>query len=552
MARGEPGEETYQPRVPVEDLPRKLVPRMDGSQPGVEGLEQAVAATQQKYHADSATFAANQLNDFRTQTVQNLQKLKDSLPANQDPSGFVDQFQSQYDKGATALAASAKGNPIASQMLQSGLSNLRTSLTDHAIQWQAEQQHAYRTNSVLTNLDTQSAILRAHPELEAQIGSTFADQINSIGGDLKDRQQLGNHVTSQLSLATAEGFMRQDPRGMLQALNHPETAPDKFKPVISGLNDQQSEALRAKATEHMADGVYSALSAGDIKGANLALNQNRDLLDPRTQENLQRAINGQVEHNMVLHDKQLTDTSNSLLKQAMQMSLHPDGPNGPLTSQWIEKHYARFKPEAYEYANKLTTGKDVTNDPATVLPLWRDTLNGEDTTERWMKAVADGKVKMEEAVKGMEKASSVGGGPVQQETKYIDDKLTPSPFLAKFSNYKDKTADAMEEFHSYLRSTPNATPDDIRKASHLIVEAHSETAAASVLKDAPKYIIHWVGTPDAPDLVAMWEQTKAAHDAGQLSDDAFNWQTSLIVGVKHAVQLTNKKPVAPAKPQGSP
>src|SRR5208282_4210974 len=164
MARGQPGEETYTPQVQPEDLPRKIVPRDEGISAGPE-FAQAAQASEQKYKADSATYAGNELAQFRQSSIQALDAAKQAVPAGQDPEGFADKYLAGFDKQAATFTngQAIQSNPFASRMLGQGISELRATLQTHTLEWQANQAVAYRSDTFDSNVKSQAAIVEAHP-----------------------------------------------------------------------------------------------------------------------------------------------------------------------------------------------------------------------------------------------------------------------------------------------------------------------------------------------------------------------------------------------------
>lgn len=320
MARGQPeGEQGYTPEVSAEDFPRKMVPQIRQGPITAEAFGTAAneigKAAYGKFEADSAAFAGDQLADFRVKAIQNLQQMKDATPAGQDPGNFTEKWAAQFDKQAQPLVDNADINPIAHSMIAKGLTEMRDSLTQHVLGWESEQRVAYRTDSVLNNLKSQSAVVEAHPELAQSVGSTLADQVNSIGGDPRARLTLMRRMDEQLSEAAANGLSRQAPRGTLMALNDPEKAPPGYAP-LAGLNDAQRETVRAKANEQLSKPVYSLLGNDDERGARGYLEQNRDIMDPKVAWQLDRTIDAQLKEKQNEQKQDIADRYQDSLKAA--------------------------------------------------------------------------------------------------------------------------------------------------------------------------------------------------------------------------------------------
>lgn len=287
MARGQPGEEGYTPQVQPEDLPRKIVPRMEAV-PVAQAFEGAADASSRKYQADSATWAGDQLAQARVQAVQTLESMKSAVPAGQDPGDFTAKFAATLDKQTAQLTDNplVQNNPYARTMLTHGVGQMRQTLLDHTTQWEAAQRVAYRGNAVDQNLESQLGVVTAHPEMRAQIGSTLMDQINSIGDDPAQRYARMRHVDDALSTAAATGLTQQNPRAVLQGLNDPSKADEAFR----RMTEPQLEAFRQKANDELTRPAYGFLADKDTASAQRYLDRNRDVMDEKTAYSLQNAI----------------------------------------------------------------------------------------------------------------------------------------------------------------------------------------------------------------------------------------------------------------------
>src|ERR1700743_1681435 len=138
MARGDPGEATYTPEVMPEDFPRKLTPRMQPEEASLagRGLEDIGNTLEAKYHADSATWAGEQISNFRVQALKTLDDMKANA-ATGDPGDFTSKYLTQFDQQAKPLTDT--GNPVAHAMIQKGLGELRNTLAEHTMEWEATQ-----------------------------------------------------------------------------------------------------------------------------------------------------------------------------------------------------------------------------------------------------------------------------------------------------------------------------------------------------------------------------------------------------------------------------
>lgn len=540
MARGIGGEQIEEPQVSPEDLPRKLTPHME-TVPVGQAFEGAFDSINRKYQADSATYAGDQLAAFRQNAIGTLKQMQSSVGVG-DPGDFTANYLKAFDKQAQPLASNTgiQNNPVASQMINRGISQLRDQLKTHVQDWQANQTVAYRQDAFDSHVKDASSYVEAFPDAWATTGQNISTEANAIGGDPSARLKLMRAADTQLSMAAATGYGRQDPRGVLSALNDPDNAPQRYNVLLRGLNDAQREGVRAKANEHLGDAVYTSLGTGDIRGAQSMLNQNADLMDPRTHEQLQRAVNSQVESNLAQSEKIKRDASNNALVDMIYRSTQ-----GTLTTEYVNGIRGRLEPAAYQTGLDLVAGKKVDTDPKTFADLQMRKLAGQDIAESAKDAYVSGRVSKGDFVSlSNSDESGLGGNPVKQESQYITDSLKPSPsdISARFRDAAKDQANALEDFRSFLRDNPRATPEQIRNQSHAIVANYDFAHGASVLATGA-VPLHLVGPRSNPDIQATKAATIAAHDAGTMSDEEFERQKALIVSLWQAQQKTQPKKV---------
>jgi hypothetical protein len=320
MARGAPGEETYTPQVQPEDLPRKIVPRMEPVPVG-QAFEGAADASNRKYQADSATWAGDQLAQARVQAVQSLQTMKAAVPAGEDPGDFTAKFAATLDKQTSSITSNplVQNNPYASAMLAHGIGQMRQTLLDHTQEWEATQRVAYRGNAVDQHLEAQLGVVTAHPEMRAQIGSTLMDEINSIGGDPAARYARMRKVDDSLSTAAATGLTQQNPRGVLQGLNDPSKADEAFH----RMTEPQLEAFRQKANDQLTRPAFGYLTDGNTGSAQRYLDKNRDVMDEKTAYSLQNAIDAKVREKQNDSKQDIADRFQDSMTAAQYGLEHP-------------------------------------------------------------------------------------------------------------------------------------------------------------------------------------------------------------------------------------
>jgi hypothetical protein len=319
MARGQPeGEQGYTPEVSAEDLPRKMVPEIR-ELPIAGALQHAgneISSTiDNKYRADSVTYAGEQLSKFTADQTNKLDAAKSAVPAGQDPGDFAGKYMAQYQKDSGALLEQASANPIARAILQKSIMEMGDRLFQHTKEWESGQRVAYRQDNFQNYVKTQSDALQAHPELLDTFGSAGSDMANAIGGDPKQRLILMRQMHEQFSASASQGLARQDPVGTLHALNNPENAPAGFS-ALEGLTEGQREAIRAKANEHLTEPIYASLEKDDTRSATAYLNRTRDIMDPKTSWEMSRRIDAQVKEKENEQKQDIADRYQDSLKAA--------------------------------------------------------------------------------------------------------------------------------------------------------------------------------------------------------------------------------------------
>lgn len=260
MPRGDPGEGGYTPEVSAEDLPRKFMPRAEAGPIG-PALGQFSEAVNRQYESSSATWAGDQVADFRLKALQNLEDMKAKAPTG-DPGNFTEQYLGKYDQDAAPLVAQAGSNPYARQMVQHGLSQLRDTLATHSMEWEATQRVASQNDSLQDNLDKQLPLVRAHPEMADQIGSTLMDQVNASRNDPATKLKFSRGMDNALTKSAALGMVDQNPTSVYEQLMGETTDPTLKRLVDPQARNEVLEAAAGGTVKHYADSALSSYRAG--------------------------------------------------------------------------------------------------------------------------------------------------------------------------------------------------------------------------------------------------------------------------------------------------
>ena len=261
MARGMPGEEIYTPEVAPADLPRKTVPTASGISIGqnVEGLGDAL---QKQQVADSATYAGNQLAAFHLRVQQDQQDVQDSLQG--DPSGYTPALMAKIAAREQELLDATKGNGVAQAMVRQSLEQSHYTYQSQALQYEAEQKRAFRTDSFNTALGTQAPLVRSNPDLKESITGTLLQQNDGMGGSPAERLARARAAVTTLSHNAALGLADKDPLGVYDELRPGGTVTTKY---LQELTDPQSRAdvlthATAKSVDLFAQGIASSYRDG--------------------------------------------------------------------------------------------------------------------------------------------------------------------------------------------------------------------------------------------------------------------------------------------------
>lgn len=247
-------------------------------------------AVQQKRTADAATWASNQLTDFRVQTELAIQDAKSKAP--DDPQGFTPGVLADFDKRADELTGVAAENPLAGQFLQKAIPNLRAQVQENAMRWESQQRVAYREQSVLDNTAKLAPLVQSDPSQRLTVGAQLLSQIDAAGLEPDKRAVLKNHVISELAVAGARGAAQADPKGVLGQLNDPTQT--------LGLSPEQRDGLQQFARGQIVSQQSTALAQvfkdqGAVAGNKaMAAFDNDASLSPDVRDDIRQKTNGLV------------------------------------------------------------------------------------------------------------------------------------------------------------------------------------------------------------------------------------------------------------------
>jgi hypothetical protein len=309
-----------------------------------------------------------------------------------------------------------------------------------------------------------------------------------------------------------------------------------------GWSTEQRQQTYLGTMSELHQGVVESMSAqGNISGARSYLFQAMGAgeMEPKAADGTLRMLNSQEEHKLAMDDKMQRDASNNLLKSAILKQQ-----NGQLTPQWIEQHHATWEPQAYEYAYALLSGKKNETDPHVYAPLMLDAMSGKDVTGRAQDALYSGQITQTDFKGIIDKSEAPRKGYVQRGADYISQSLKPNPMVPDPAGQRS-LANAMDDWRQWTEDNPQADENKARDAYRTITDHYQilQSDKTTLFNAVP---LHLVGSRTQPDIPATWAATKAAHDAGELSDPEFQRQATLLMQWNAATQV--KKPAKPANP----
>ena len=486
------------PGRPYPRLPDEANPQAYGASVG-HGIENAADVLQTVHDKVQAQARQTQLADAHNQ----LQAL--SLGLTHDPAtgaftkqgknafGLDQQYLPQYDQGAAQIAAGIADPKAKLAFTSQVIPQLRNQLNEQLDTHELTQHKEYADQTAQASIGLAASAAAAnhnHPDIVASNKDTVLYNINQM--------------------AQSKGWSDE------QTQFHAQKALTEFHSTIIDSMVGQGQLSQARTY------LYQQTAAGEI--------------DPKAADGLQRMMLAKEEHDMVMNDKIQRGSSNAILKNGIQLAQ-----NGQLTPQFIEKYHHTLEPQAYEYLYGLTSGKEAKTDPHVYAPLLTRTpcLGRMSPIRQRTRSTTDRSL-WRTSKTMIEKSDAPRKGYVTRGTDYINSSLKTNALVPDPAGQRT-LANAMDDWRQWTQDHPQATDTEARTAYHTITD-HYQVVSSDKVRLFNAVPLHLVGSRTQPDLAATWAATKAAHAAGDLSDDEFNRQATLIT---QWVKAEPKKPAAP-------
>ena len=313
--------------------------------------------------------------------------------------------------------------------------------------------------------------------------------------------------------------------------------------MLSGLSAPQQESLRAKANEHLSDGVYSALETGSFKQAQVQLLKNADLMDPKQFDRLQQGINSAQEHQIMMADKAQADASKRTLTDIIYRSTQPGG----VSAAYVNSKRFQLEPAAYELSLKLASGKEAITDAPTYLALLNRQSHGEDVRDDTMHAAAQGLLDKQDAGKLLESS----GKEMPEFYKRGHDYIATAGQVSQLEPDPAKTqtlANMQNDWFNDVKQHPEWAQDPAKAEADFrgIVSRYQLVKADQNLLTLP--VPHYFqGTRIQPDIQASKQATVKALENQEIDENEFNKQAFLLQQWQHALEITQARKAAAAK-----
>jgi hypothetical protein len=496
---------TSGPTVEPEALPGRAYPRLpDDANPqaygaGIgRGLEQAGDVLQNVHDRVQAQARQTQLADAHNQ-VQAL-----SLKLTHDPQtgaftkegknafGLDQQYLPQFDQGAAQIAAGIPDQKARLAFTKGVIPQVRNQLNEQLDTHELTQHREYSDQTAQASIGLAAAAAAAnhnHPDIMASNKDTVAYNIDQ--------------------LATSKGWSDE------QKQFHLNKALTEFHSTVIDSMVGQGQLSQARTY------LYQQTAAGEI--------------DPKAADGLQRMMLAKEEHDLMMNDKIQRDSSNAILKNGILLQQQ-----GQLTPQFIEKFHKTLEPQAYEYLYGLVSGKEVKSDPHTFAPLLTRAMSGEDVTKDAQDALYTGKLSLTDFKGIVEKAEAPRKGYVARGTDYINSSLKTNSLIPDPAGQRT-LANAIDDWRQAVSDHPDMTEEQARTTYRNITD-HYQIVSSEKTTLFNAVPLHLVGSRTQPDLPKTWAATKAAHDAGDLSDAEYNRQAALILQWQASQAVQQKKP----------
>lgn len=470
----------YEPRVPVEEGLRRIVPERSGASVG-PALEDLGRATEQVAQSDAANYASTTLSKAQADWTQHLIDRQQS--AAPGAPGFTPGFMADYGKYADQAAKDAPTG-LAGHVLSHGLQELGSQLNQKAMLFEAGERQKNNVDVANQSIDSAGNELMHDPTVFEQRLGQRTTLIGQMNLDPNVKEQLQQHASESMAKFATMGDIQRDPyKAMLEL-----SSTDPGNTYTKLLPPEMKVQLLAHADEQLHQRV--------------ADNERIEAMaDKKERQNATGALSSLIVQSQSAQGVTMAD----VMKKAPLFSHDPSG---------------------LEAAMRIASGKEVETDVHTYLPLLQSAIAGQDVSEEVLRD-AGRSLSKEDATrllqlgdKGLPTAAKQGAATV--------DGAFHQDFVTKYDDaFNRRHMNALNDYYEWVRQNPTASPaaavDQANKIATSYSMAHlAEFQAKTAL---PTFAVggRFQMNPDATEAATV--QAEAQH---KISHDEAMKQAALI------------------------
>lgn len=470
--------ETYQPRVPVEEGLRRVIPHIEPESFG-RPMEQLSGAIESVARGEAARYSMDTVSRSQEQWLTHLKELQDHAAIG--APGFTDSVLKDYQKYERDTLKAAP-SPLAQKMMQPHLAQLGLHLYTQASSFEAAARQEHAEATITESRQRAAKIVNEDP---GQYDLQLAQHIAGINGlnvrpEVKERGAIA--AKAELAHSAALGDLSRDPYAALQNL----TAKDK-KGYYADLSVEAKQSLF-----NHADAMF-----------------HQRVADAERVERLQ--------------EKERQKTEAAVLAKAVTLANDPGG--NKLTAQQVQKWGGLFSdnPHGLEFMYHLLSGEDAApkqTDPRLYADYVSRQAQGEDIAERATEDYSAGRMAHADFNYLMSRNEREHPDWYKTGTAYIKRELNKGMFEL---NPGSVEADALREFDAWRSEKerlqqPVSIQEGIDKATEVtnFYKARGDQGSPPGGHIAPRFLI---GTLDKPDIKATQDATRQAIAQGTIGPE---------------------------------
>lgn len=483
----------YRPQISVET--RAPVPERSGLSLG-GGIEALAGGLDQVAKSEAANYALKTTADAEQNWHEEILKRQQTVQPG--APNFTPDLLKDYDAFVKKTAKAAP-NAMAAQMVNRQLLQLRSTVAQRAVTFEANEAVRHNTEVAAQSIDAAGNEVLNDPSVYAQRLQDRQALIAQMNLDPGSREKLQQHAKDELSKFATMGAIERDPYATMVELASGKSA----LPYVGSLTPE----ARVQLLNH-ADQVLRARVADATRIDGMAEKQN---------------------------EKQRQDVLMQGVLSAKQGTLTPD---------WITQHAPLLKAEDVDHLyRELAGGESVKSDLHTYSDLLVRAVSGEDVTTQATSAYTRGLLGHDDYTRLVTTSGKEIPTPYKRGSAYIrqalDTQMNPDPDRNK------SLADALTEWNDWFEKNPQVTAEEAEKKAESVSTRYRLFGAQSQLFTL-KPPLYLQGSRAQPDVDATEKKTVEAFKNGEIDEGEFNKQAALLSQWRTAAEIAATKKAAAA------